>query len=349
MRRHLFRYGLALLALGCGAGSPAGGGTGGVPGSGGAAAGTGGLSGSGSGGDAAGSGGAAGTGGAPGAGGTGGAVDAGSDAPMDGGRDASPCPAGVAVCEDFEKYAPGATDLTPDWLTYTYGGGTIKVDASKAFKGSKSLHMTTPAGGRKYADIVKQNPRDQPLLPNRHYGRAMVWLTATPATVHWNINHAAGPLASDPNVFAKYAQGGQVGVLEPGYLTRAWVGDGLTPLRGGGPQDDDPNTPAVDCALAARTQTVPLKKWVCWEWMFDASANALQLWIDTVQQTEIDVANRAVGGCVSGGPRIWQGPRAFTKMVIGWEQYTSPSEVPQEAWIDDLMVGDKRIGCPLPP
>src|SRR5258708_3986057 len=216
--RRLSTFGLALVALGCGTGAPAGSGTGGVSGSGDAAGGTGGAvsgsggrSGTGSGGEGAGSGGAAGTGG------TGGAVDAAVDIAADGGSDGSPCPSGVAVCEDFEKYALGATDLTPDWLAYTYGGGTIQVDGSKAFRGAKSLHMTTPAGGRKYADIVRQNPRDKALLPNRHYGRAVVWLTTTPATVHWNINHASGPLASDPNAFAKYAQGGQGGVLEPGY------------------------------------------------------------------------------------------------------------------------------------
>jgi hypothetical protein len=94
---------------------------------------------------------------------------------------------------------------------------------------------------------------------------------------------------------------------------------------------------------------MPLKKWVCWEWMFDAGANSLQLWIDSLPQTEIDIANRAAGACVAGGARIWQGPRAFTKMVIGWEQYTTPSEVAQEAWIDDLVVGEQRVGCPAGP
>jgi hypothetical protein len=119
---------------------------------------------------------------------------------------------------------------------------------------------------------------------------------------------------------------------------RCWLSDAGRALREAARREE----------LAAKTEKMPLRRWVCWEWMFDAGANALQLWIDTAPQTEIDIANRAVGGCVAGGPRIWQGPQAFTKMIIGWEQYTTPSEVPQEAWIDDLMVGDQRIGCPSP-
>ena len=139
-----------------------------------------------------------------------------------------------------------------------------------------------------------------------------------------------------------------MGVLEPNYTQRAPVGDGLSPLRGGGPEDTDPNSPPADCALAAKTEKMPLKKWVCWEWMFDADGNQLQLWVDNVAQVEIDIANKAIGTCTSGGARVWQGPKLFNKMIIGWEQYTSPSEVAQEAWIDDLIVSDQRVGCPAP-
>jgi hypothetical protein len=39
----------------------------------------------------------------------------------------------------------------------------------------------------------------------------------------------------------------------------------------------------------------------------------------------------------------------FNKLVIGWEVYTAASEVDQEVFIDDLVIGDGRVGCPEPP
>jgi len=272
--------GVCLLAPGCSSGGGQGtpGGSGGQKDAGGggqAGGGSGGQSGSGGG-----SGGAVttGTGGAgggvdAGAGGSGGMVtpDSGapdSPTPADTGarRD---CPAGAVICEDFEKYASGATDLSPDWLTYKYGGATVQVDTTKAFAGTKALHLTAPVGGRKYADIIKQNPLDKELLPVKHFGRVMVWVTALPSTVHWNINQAGGPLASNPQLIGKYSFGGQNGVLSANYTQRAPVGDGLTPLRGGGPEDGDPNPPPVDCGPLATNQRLAIGKWVCWEWMFD--------------------------------------------------------------------------------
>jgi len=35
-------------------------------------------------------------------------------------------------------------------------------------------------------------------------------------------------------------------------------------------------------------------------------------------------------------------------MIIGWEQYTQPSDKPQDAWLDNLVVSDQRVGCPMP-
>jgi hypothetical protein len=334
--------GASLLVAGCssggttggtgGQGGPADAGGGGQTGSGGA--GSGGAP-AGTGGTGQGSGGAVGSGGAP--------IDTGvtpdTGMPPDTGVRLD-CPAGAVICEDFEKYATGATDLTPDWQTYKYGGTTLQVDTSKPFQGSKALHLTAPVGGRKYADIVKQNPLDKELLPVKHFGRVMLWVTALPSTVHWNINQAGGPLASNAQLIGKYSFGGQNGVLSANYTQRAPVGDGLTPLRGGGPEDGDPNPPPVDCGPNATNQRLAVGKWVCWEWMFDAQASRIQLFLDGVEQTQVG----ARGNCTT----TFQGPRVFSKMILGWEQYTSPSDKPQDAWMDNLVVSDQRIGCPPP-
>jgi hypothetical protein len=54
------------------------------------------------------------------------------------------CLPGAVICDDFEKYADGATNLGPDWVTYTYSG-TVRVDTTKPRGGAKP-HVTTQQG-----------------------------------------------------------------------------------------------------------------------------------------------------------------------------------------------------------
>jgi hypothetical protein len=96
----------------------------------------------------------------------------------------------------------------------------------------------------------------------------------------------------------------------------------------------------VDCGPLASNQRLAVGKWVCWEWMFDAQASRIQLFLDGVEQTQAGTR----GGCTA----TFQGPRVFSKMIIGWEQYTQPSDKPQDAWLDNLVVSDQRVGCPMP-
>jgi hypothetical protein len=257
------------------------------------------------------------------------------------------CPAS-AICDDFESYAAGATDLAPRWTVYKYGGGALQVDATKPFRGGKSLHVTVPAGGRKYADIIKETVDDSAVLPLKHYGRVMVWITNMPSAAHWAINQAGGILSGTTDMTAKYSWGGQNAKLLPGYSQRSRVIGGATPLRGGGPQDGDPNPAPVDCSMPAKTQTVATKKWVCWEWMVDGATPEVHMWLDGQPQTEVDVVGK--GTACATGPKdgTWTAPKAFSKIILGWEGYTQASEVPNDVWLDDLVMGPERVGCPAP-
>jgi hypothetical protein len=51
-----------------------------------------------------------------------------------------------------------------------------------------------------------------------------------------------------------------------------------------------------------------------------------------------------------GGNTItaWTAPKTFSKVILGWEQYTQPSDVANDVWLDDLVMGPERIGCPTP-
>ena len=337
-------FGCCSLAIACSSGAGAGSNSNSGSGSGGATGGTAtGSGGSGSSVDAAGSGSGgvfvAGTGGA-----SGGVADAGNSS--DGSpSDAAPasCPAGAVVCEDFEGYADGATDLSPNWLVYGYSG-TVKVDSTKPHAGSRAMHVTTQAGGHHYSDIIKQTQDGTAVLPLVHYGRVMVWVTEVPGASHWSINHAAGPPAGMKTMAAKYSEGGERGKLMAGYSVRQrpLAADGSFLLRGGGMEATDGN-PSADCSKVAQTETMPTKSWVCWQWKFDATKNETHLWVNGTEQTEVAVVGKGTA-CAPAGT-VWQGPTAFTKLIVGWEHYQDDAPA-QEAWLDDLAVGPDPVACP---
>jgi hypothetical protein len=231
-------------------------------------------------------------------------------------------------------------------MVYGYSG-TVKVDSTKAHAGNRAMHVTTQAGGHHYSDIIKQTQDGTAVLPLVHYGRVMVWVSEVPGASHWSINHAAGPPAGMKNVLAKYSEGGEKGKLMAGYSVRQRVlaPDGSFLLRGGGPEATDPN-PTSDCSKLAQTETMPTKTWVCWEWKFDATKNETHLWVNGVAQTEVDVFGKGTA-CSTGAATtpVWQGPTAFTKLIVGWEHYQDDAPA-QEAWLDDLVIGTQQVGCP---
>ncbi|HVR62952.1 MAG TPA: hypothetical protein VMU50_13705 [Polyangia bacterium] len=347
--------GIVIVFVGCGLFAACSSGTGGGSasnGSGGAGGGT--VTGTGGGGgssavDAAGvgSGGAVagGTGGGA-AGGSGGGAGAGSSS--DGSpADAAPagCPAGTVVCEDFESYTDGATDLSPNWQAYNYSG-MVKVDSTKPHAGMRAMHVTVQAGGHHYADIIKQTQDGTAVLPLVHYGRVMVWVTTVPGASHWSINHSAGPPAGMPTAAAKYSEGGERGKLMAGYSVRQRPVDkmGMFLLRGGGMEATDGN-PSADCSKVAQTEVMPPKAWVCWQWKFDATKNETHLWVNGTEQTEVAVVGKGTACSAGGAATVWQGPTAFTKLIVGWEQYQDDAGM-QEAWLDDLAIGPDPIPCP---
>jgi hypothetical protein len=189
------------------------GGTGGSPskdGTGGASSATGGSSGatggspgsSGEGGSSspAGSGGVASTGGSSGSGGTTGSGGSSTDvaAPSDdGGSDAPPASgnacAGAKKCFDFEDQTAGGPPSSPDYKVETTGG-TMTVDTTKAFSGSKSILIKT-RGGTNFPGTNLVFSGIEKLLPaNDLHGRVMMWMANTPGAAHWDsvLGSAAG-------------------------------------------------------------------------------------------------------------------------------------------------------------
>ena len=99
--------------------------------------------------------------------------------------------------------------------------------------------------------------------------------------------------------------------------------------------------------MPTRTETLATKRWVCWEWMVDGATPELHMWLDGQPQTEADVVGKGTA-CATGPNGTWTAPEAFSRIIIGWEQYTQPSDVANEVWLDDLVMGPERVGCPPP-
>ena len=251
------------------------------------------------------------------------ADDAAPEASTDGGSsDAAAtnaeCPRGALLCEDFEAYAT-ATDFTAAWKPATTAA-TMTVDTSKAWKGTRALHIKADAGTPS-AVIVKEGAPLFPIAGNVMFGRVMMWLTATPSgSYHWNTIQAAGTIPGSTQ-WGKYGWGGQAGTVLAGYTVR-----------------DTPNGSAIiDCSKPS-AMPFPDQRWVCIEWAFDGDKNEMHMWFDGALLADADIVGMGTR-CVNSADlnKPWTGP-TFSNLTIGWQQYQG-STGPLELWLDDLAIG----------
>ncbi|HEY2903140.1 MAG TPA: hypothetical protein VGL59_21335 [Polyangia bacterium] len=337
---------LALAACSSGSPPPAGGtGSGGSSG-GGSGGGSGGTTASGAGGAAQGTGGGSGGAAPSDGGGTGGTPADSGGATTDGPptvADAGPtehplqsdCPAGALMCDDFESYAAGATDLSPTWTSEIILG-KVTIETSKPFRGGKSVHLTTMlsppgeamrtnGGPLRAATLIKQGAPLFPLPGNVMWGRAMIWVTKMPpmgpqGDVHSSHIEASGKLANGR--LAKYGEGIMGGQLLAGYTQRP---------------SNEFDLPLVDCGPRAGPG-IPEGRWVCVEWQLDGPKSAMHMWFDSKLQTQVDV-NGSMGSTCT-----WQAP-PFDKLFLGW-RHSQPSPIDTEMWMDNVVLDSKRVGCP---
>ena len=294
----------ASSVTGTSSGGVAGAGTSGASGSSATTTSAGGNAGSGAGG--ASSGGSGGTGNVP----EGGSSDGGEPPRPDGSAPgASGCVGVVSkFCDDFEQQTAGAAP-TGD---FTVGAkpGAIVVDSTKAYSGTKAIHLTTAKPG---ATTMLQFTKQFPF--NDLHGRGMFFLTriptANPGTaIHWDIVYSY----SQNNV--QWEIGGMFGkfmfVVDP-----------------------------PDHALTSIV--FPTGKWFClqWEFKYGGTAGADNTFVAKMDSAVLD-KGQFTGADPSG--MKWNGG-PWRSLNVGWTGYGS-SDVDIEMWIDDLAFGDQPIACP---
>ena len=89
---------------------------------------------------------------------------------------------------------------------------------------------------------------------------------------------------------------------------------------------------------------VPLGKWMCWEWSFDAGNNDMQFFSDGTLYRHVAMTG---DGCLTGNG-VWVAPPDFGMVGIG-ANIAEIQPTVMQMWFDDIAVGTTgRIGCPAP-
>jgi hypothetical protein len=235
--------------------------------------------------------------------------------------------------DDFEARPAGQLPGAP-WKEETYkSGAVIVVDELRAFSGERALHVLTPRGAnyrRGYLAIHLAGP--VPAAQSGMYGRAMVWLDAAPVAqpgqgpVHWTLLQGEGRSADD-RYNAIYRLG-----LEQRNGTQLMANYETTPPV------------STDCKQQSNRQ-LPVQRWACVEWHFEAASHELEFWLDGSQVTQ--VARQAAAKTCRGNDLQgeWRAPPKFDSLYIGFERYADSAN-DQDLWIDDVALSSSRVGCP---
>ena len=247
-------------------------------------------------------------GGVTGTGGNGGATGTGG---AGGGSSGALCPPSALVCEDFE-------DGTADGWSALVSGMTI--NGTHASSGTKALSLNIPENQRGGFISYKGAPLF-PLLNKTMWGRVMVWFDSI-SDGHTDI--VRGQAASGGNPSYNVAE--QHGAYMMNYYN---------------------GSSATDCWKRPKAPTptmVPLGKWQCWEWSFNAGTNDFQFFVDGTLYVHVAMTG---DGCLTGnGP--WVAPTDFGLVSVGATIAETRPTVMQ-IWIDDIAIGtQERIGCPTP-
>jgi hypothetical protein len=234
--------------------------------------------------------------------------------------DAGPC-SGRLFCDDFEGAMVGGAPRAP-WRVQA-NMGSVTVVNTRARSGANAVRVSTMSAGYKSAMLYVDGSGVFPVAGNVVYGRMMFYMDrAANDGVHWTMIEGRGPLAGRAGVSALYRYGGQ-------HMQRLMSNYETFNAR-------------TDCWDHSAT-SVPQGRWACMEWKFDGPRNAMQFWLDGRELTDIATNTRGEGCIGHDLMDQWLAP-TFQRMAVGWESYQMDDA--REAFIDDVVFDDERIGCP---
>jgi hypothetical protein len=259
-------------------------------------------------------------------------VDAGDDAAGPAGDDSGSGPVGddaggpssscvgFAYCDDFEGYGGMVTDgeaLGP-WKASVAGTGIVmQVDSAKPYGGTKSLHITVPAGMNAHGTLNQKAPAG--LIPgNDLFGRAMVFYSNTggnglPIGVHsWIFNSAGTSTAAAGGVTMNMGGGGAK--LQLNY---------------------HPPAPATEQSVQGGMITAGA--WHCIQWEYDGSGtpphNMANVWIDGVLAVSVPAS------------KGWSFATPWSSIDFGFTHYQTLMN-PVDVYLDEFALDKTKVACP---
>ena len=263
------------------------------------------------------------------------------------GNDQTVC-GSAKFCDDFEGATAAAPPQSP-W-TVTQTNGSVVVDTTRAFRGTKSVKATTlstAASGQTYKRALIGLGAGSPAIPatnNAFYGRMMFYLDSAPQTsLHWTFLDATGPVPG-AGYSSTYRYGGQRPIMDGSTFKGSELMANYDTLQFYATPPVGPNT---DCYKHADAKVVPVGKWSCAEWYFDGTNNQMKFWLDGAEVSGIDI-DKTGEGCSGADAKdtpgyVWAGP-TIAQIDLGWESYASDDE--RTIWIDDVVISQTQVGCP---
>ncbi len=247
--------------------------------------------------------------------------------------------ADVLLCEGFES---GAIDAAT-WSIDTWGKGTALIDGARAARGSHSVHINEPAD---VSRVMLRETKTFATTGNHFFGRFFLYLPYTaPALqcpngtcnnlVHWTAAAAGG-------VYAENSMSYQPDVRAVGA-----VNQNLLVNLDGGPKaevgvSDDSSAPTGYGALDASH----VNQWMCFEFEYAGQADTAEVRVfwDGLEHPALhySTAHRGDKG------ELWAIPK-YDHLDFGFTHYQNYSSAVAgfDAWIDEIAVDTRRIGCAL--
>ena len=242
----------------------------------------------------------------------------GADAPL---TDAPQAACSGAYCEDFESYPSGPlvnNAVLGPWTVKVSGTVTLAaIDSVKPFSGTKSMHITVPAGATAGATLYKMVGAG--LVPgNNLFGRAMVYFSN------------AGGNAAPVGVHSWLFQGLGTSTAGGGPVTMNW-GDGGTQM-----QLNYHPFGAVESSVKDASQMVA-GAWHCVQWQYDGSgtppADTAKVWVDG---TVVVAVPQSKG---------WLFATPWSAFNLGFMHYQTLA-IGADVYLDNFALDSAMIPCP---
>lgn len=225
----------------------------------------------------------------------------------------------LLLCESFETEELDDSTWAPKLMRPT-------VDDTRAARGSKSLYVHTGATGAAGIETKKIFPRPE----GRYYGRMFVYFDALPTAPQWAHWTIAG--ANPTNGSGEIRVGGQ----QDDKIERFGVGTDQGPTGDWTNLDKDPD---------GKGKPVPLKQWLCVEWLHDWANDVTRFYLDGTEHPSLATTKDVDHGGNSGVP--YEIPELGSVWVGFWNYDQNKPVTPSEfdIWIDEVAFDDERIGC----